>query len=134
MPDTFDPRKEVPLPELCIRLKELGYPQDGEGWSGWYWKGDNLILLWGDKFDFTGLVKAPTVRELGEWLPDVIIVGTSPNIVGYYLYFAKNRWRYWYVNKYGEWLNTKFIEADTEANARAKMLIWLVENGYVKFE
>ena len=30
----FDLTKEVPSLELCKRLKEVGYPQDG---GGWYW-------------------------------------------------------------------------------------------------
>jgi|GEM_PF-4671310 len=30
----FDPTKEVPSLELCEKLKEAGFPQDG---TGWYW-------------------------------------------------------------------------------------------------
>ncbi|RLJ03092.1 MAG: hypothetical protein DRP08_03955 [Candidatus Aenigmatarchaeota archaeon] len=40
----FDPQKEVPSLELCKRLKELGYPQDG---GGWYWVKRKYDLLWG---------------------------------------------------------------------------------------
>ena len=30
----FDIKSEVPSMELCKRLKELGFPQNG---GGWYW-------------------------------------------------------------------------------------------------
>jgi len=44
----FKPEKEVPNLELCKRLEELGYPQEG---GGWYWvvyhneDGDRVQLL-----------------------------------------------------------------------------------------
>ena len=152
----FDPKKEVPNLELCKQLKELGFPQEG---MGWYWGSfeepndkyylcfryaENRLVLYGglagtnencvwDAFnDPPVMIKAPTCRELGEWLPDIIIV-KSDEPISYFIKYQKNKWRYRYVDKHGRMLNTEFIEADTEPNARAKMLIWLAKNNYIKF-
>ena len=72
----FDPVKEVPNLELCKKLKELGFPQDN---GIWYWKlrsfgiWDLVFYFCSDKQKIEKnlgvLVKAPTVCELGEWLP-----------------------------------------------------------------
>ena len=137
----WNPEKEVPSLELCKKLKELGYPQDG---GGWYWvvyhntDGDRTQLLLEkerDKTfwrmmkncspDYREVIKAPTCRELGEWFPS-----------GYYLDYSKLND---FQNKEG--IQMSFIcdkkgytwHDVSEANVRAKMLIWLVENGYVKF-
>lgn len=75
----FDPTKEVPSLELCEKLKEAGFPQDGVGWHWvkkptgpahvgytYEWK---LILIEDihRAIDYYK-VKAPTVHELLEWL------------------------------------------------------------------
>ena len=129
----FDPTKEVPNLELCKKLKELGYPQKS---GGWYWIryiNDTLLVFSynGDIFFLdTGniwvrpeiIAKAPTVAELGEWLP---AYGMAANR-------TSSGWVV-YDNTFEERFNDFQVEANTEANARAKMLIWLVENGHVKF-
>jgi len=120
--------REVPSLELCKRLKELGYPQS----EGWYWEvyrsGKKLLVYYSE---FRGIskyhpgthpekiIKAPTVRELGEWLPS-----------DYRLDFLKftNEFQISFIAKNGH-----ICRDTTEANVRAKMLIWLLENGYVKF-
>ncbi len=144
----FDPKKEVPSLELCKQLKKLGFPQAG---GGWYWTKDEELTYFhpGIVTERDGgiyiecspsvcvcynylIFKAPTCRELGEWLPDIIIV-KSDEPISYFIKYQKNKWRYRYIDKYGRMLNTEFIEADTEPNARAKMLIWLAKNNYIKF-
>ena len=79
----FDPKAEVPSLELCQRLKELGFPQTI---GGWYWTRIEAIDGSGDiwALDFAyapffpnsvkEIIKAPTCRELGEWLPSKIEV------------------------------------------------------------
>ena len=135
----FDSTKEVPSLELCKKLKELGYPQHHYGFIlAKFKKEEDFCLLYNEgdydkdmlKFYFDEWHKAPTVRELGEWLPDEI----TKNDRYYYL----NIWKtgsMWGV-KYQEDNNNicRIYYADTEANARAKMLIWLVENGHVSFK
>lgn len=140
----FDPTKEVPSLELCKKLRGLGYPQDG---GGWYWirrvghcywelalmdsdkKGENL-RTWhkSGKYEWMPIgyteerIKAPTCRELGEWFPqkwNIVSIQYSNGYWGISSHEVK-RWRIW--------------EADTEPNARAKMLIWLREKGYVDFD
>lgn len=150
----FDPKKEVPNLELCKQLKELGFPQEG---MGWYWGSfeepndkyylcfryaENRLVLYGglagtnencvwDVFnDLPVMIKAPTLRELGEWLPVEI----------YNLYHIKfsQLWDlpgfvYWYEDNDEHALGNFYARASTEANARAEMLIWLAKNNYIKF-
>ena len=133
----FDPKAEVPSLELCQRLKELGFPQTI---GGWYWTRIEAIDGSGDiwALDFAyapffpnsvkEIIKAPTCRELGEWLPRVI-----EDCFLEFLPKGAKILDWWVV--YRNQSKTKIlISADTEPSARAKMLIWLAENGYVKFE
>jgi len=136
----FDVEKEVPSLELCKRLKELGFPQDDGG--GWYWVEpikyfyNKRIVFWNEKFeryykenkDYIIRIKAPTCRELGEWLP------TANEKQCFYTYKNSDGWTIWEDENGLYDKEGNYITADTEPNARAKMLIWLRENGYVKFE
>jgi len=147
----FDPTKEVRSLELCERLKELGYPQNG---GGWYWvifdKGTDLDLLYPkgslrrrlkdwlkdffvliEEIGGKEIIKAPTIRELSEWLPISIKEGKS------FLNINKpspNTWIVGYTESRSWRVNAVAYDGDTEANVRAKMIIWLAENGYVKFK
>ena len=131
----FDPTKEVPSLELCERLEKLGYPQDGESY---YWRkeaGEKILGLLIDKSDLgwilleyvdgfwvlspylcwkelKKLIKAPTVRELGEWIK----IAWENIPVG-----IKTRCHY------------PYSPSEIDPNLLAEDLIWLVENGYVKF-
>ena len=156
----FNPTKEVPDVGLCKELKRLGFSQkDG----CWYWieceiggliktelvfykniwltpncYGSDLYFPVGRGGSAVGIkeyAKAPTIRELGEWLPRAV---SLPDMIDYYLTIVKvdEKWvvRYERVDSFGQL--ECFIdsgEGDTEANARAKMLIWLAKNGHVKF-
>jgi len=145
--------KQVPTLELCKKLKELGYPQEVEElkWGGNFAYADRHLVgitslgmgveVFNGTFgcgatsgepDIYGLdeyeevIVAPTVAELGEWLPQ-----------GFFT--AKGlKWRSWFddTDNSFEWKESdEFdpIDEETEANARAKMLIWLVENEYLEF-
>ena len=137
----FDPKKEVPSLELCKRLKELGYPQDG---GSWYWDlwpvkprlvflatWENFIPLMRKPKD-KWLMKAPTLREIIEWLPleieyegetlwlDLDRPDESQFIVSYC--------------RYCDGTCPIAIGDDDIVNAPTKMLIWLAKNGYVKFK
>jgi len=138
----FDPTKEVPNLELCRRLKELGFPQE-EG--GWYWingklvfltKGKKGYLVWDPENvnyylvdEIENFLKAPTCRELGEWLPTEI--ECDGKIFLYRQTLKRKEFPYWIWYGY-RYEHLHSVEADTEPNARAKMLIWLAENGYVR--
>jgi hypothetical protein len=73
-------------------------------------------------------IPAPTVAELGSLLPKIITVdeieyfhsGSRMNHAGFFSMAYEND------NQYlGTWME------ETEAQARAEALIWLIENGYV---
>lgn len=126
--------------ELSKRLKELGVRQE----SAFIWyhpkridgsinRGDYLL----DKSSYPKLdeqdrLSAFSVAELGEMLPKAIINSRSEwflrvncDLTGFnYVYFRDYNTE--------DLLCEKDIEADTEANARAKMLIHLIEEGIVK--
>ena len=131
----FDPTKEVPSLEMCQKLKKLGYPQAG---GGWYWvKGlGDYFIAWRlndetlvDYYFFSPfdegnifvsrdreIIKAPTVRELGELILGHIVVRGFKDGVEVILKHVSGN---------------KHFFADTEANARAKLVIWLAEEkGY----
>ncbi len=112
--------------ELAKRLKELGVKQE----SFCYWitntNGHNPWLKWRKNVDCpcefftTANVKvrysAFTVAELGEMLPPSVRVNKE---------FDDKNEKIFYVGlHHGDWR----ISADTEADARAKMLIYLLEN------
>jgi len=157
----FNLDAEAPSLELCKKLKKLGYPQQG---GGWFWikeespflDTDIYFLVFsadgesylkrsekdGEYFETNLLedrIKAPTCRELEEWL-------LKAN--GFFKSWRKYDYRFEFcvldswqtiqgIGGTFEKLmpSTKHtVEANTIPNARAEMLIWLAENGYVKFE
>ena len=79
----FNLELEVPSLNLCRQLKELGYPQKG---GGWYWVEEKkevykLVFFNPDKLGYIAVynekaevIKAPTVRELGEILNEFVII------------------------------------------------------------
>ncbi len=107
--------------DLAKRIKELGVKQD----SLWAWERfntgeDDLSLQMGSKNQSENeYYSAFTVAELGELLEHY----TS------YIHFMPN-WKYhsWKV----QLENKEIARTYTEADARAKMLIYLLEEGYVK--
>ena len=128
--------------ELSRRLKELGVKQDGatfywvanlynpdEPWTPSSWSlltADEAIRnhaqKWGEKKTSDYIFTAFTVSELGEMLP-LSCWESRP-----YLCKGEKRWCC------GENLTieNRGCHANTEADARAKMLIHLIEQGIVK--
>jgi hypothetical protein len=109
--------------ELSKRLKELGVKQDSL--FGWFWSPQ--IDKWSVEpiiGPFTGISSAFTVAELGIFLPDFIDFTKIKNAIHV-------------ATLYGDDIqeeNNVSVIDDTEANVRAKMLIQLIENDYVKGE
>jgi hypothetical protein len=108
--------------ELSQRLKELGAPQE----SLFYWfksfLNDEVVCVYWDETRFLDediknrmICSAFSVAELGEIFPDSQI--------------RRLPWKF--DNK---WYSDTFINypCDTEADARAKMLIHLIENNLLK--
>lgn len=128
--------QQVTSLELAKKLKELGYPQEGLFWwdnreIGHEPKGLEWVINFvkskklGDEY---GAVVAPTVAELGEILP-----------VGHHTVKLSKGWA-GIIGGGGartlDYLTSEdsIVGEKVEANARAKMLIWLVENGHINFE
>lgn len=127
--------------ELAKKLQELGVKNN----SIFHWTNEDILLMpnW-KKWKITnakGLypkaeyISAYTIGELGEMLPSFIYIGEKKNKKTYKLYLAKNKNNEWFV-EYHEW-NLKRAEnyellvqrnADTEADAKAEMLCFLLEN------
>jgi hypothetical protein len=130
--------------KLAKKLKEVGYPQEGLWW--WIWfepmstdvkyfpechtsEEDDWELKPAPKEKWRGEpVVAPTVAELGEVLPLAI---KNEDVV-YYLEGHKIAcgWRIDYAWKDKNRLH--YVAVDTEANARAKMWLYLKENKLLK--
>jgi len=124
--------QQVSSLQLSKKLKELGVEQDS---LFWWIEGTNGDFSLEAESNFMGQPKNPvsafTVAELGEMLPSVVIKdGTEYNIA-----FVKHRTgKPFYVTLIKapvskDSLND--IEADTEADARAKMLIYLIKNNLI---
>ena len=121
--------------KLSKKLKELGYPQEGLWCYVFKPNGEEPFLaMHGGHKDWQKadvkkglepykLIVAPTVVELGEWLKDSKVLGQKVSFG-----WIPSLWICQIPN-----LSPPFAE-ETEANARAKMLIWLVENDYLKFD
>ena len=109
--------------ELSKKLKELGFKQE----SLFYWGKTlgkfEIIYFPGNltKSDAEiGRVSAFTVAELGEMLPEFVM---SMRRTDDYLCTDFMNYRPYDYGKH---------EAETEADARAKMLIYLIENDLIK--
>ena len=132
--------KQVISLELARKLKKLGVKQE----SLWHWSriatGDGkkgqitkakLLPDWEIQPELTekdGVYRysAFTVAELGEMLPEQAY---SEKIKGFW--FCRDKWRKY---KYGgsKSRSQSIKDGKTEANTRAKMLIYLLENGLLK--
>jgi hypothetical protein len=105
--------------ELAKKIKELGVAQK----SVWSWMRlsheslNHLKLSEYTDFDNAYTVSAWTVAELGELLPNYIEYSKGINF-----FHAKDR------------KHQDCTCAKTEADSRAKMLIYLIENNLVKVE
>ena len=116
-------KKEVPSLELCKRLKELGFPQEGEGWC---WYTNKEILRWKVVYNkgfypieelYGEYIKAPTCREMAFWIAKGVknLAKEDNDKIGYLI---AGKELYWEVSP----------------DDFAKDLIWLAKNGYVKFK
>lgn len=120
--------------ELAKKMRELGFEQD----SYWFWQGylhseNRVELAPKDKlYKYYDICSAYTVAELGEMLPAGFIsrkrIGATKDTL-WSCYDDKP------VNYHKIELAKQIdytVLADTEAHARAKMLIYLKENGHLK--
>lgn len=122
--------KQVVSLELAKKLKELGVKQESLFWWLYDEDGDYVDYLYGETLPARGLKEpflrcsAYTVAELGELLPPGFISGQVEESEGYVCFDENNCnvLKDGFVGKY----------EDTEADARAKMLIYLLSNDLFK--
>lgn len=131
--------KQVCSLELSKKLKELGVKQES---YFWWIPSTNPVhpetyldtLKEYESFEEIQAVSAFTVAELGDMLPqtikkdeDIYYISPSANGSGLkYMDYTK------YENGVGIFLRAyPLVGADTEADARAKMLIYLLENNLI---
>lgn len=144
---------QVPSLALCKRLKELGYPQESlfkfcggydmyfDNEDGEFEECKNTDILGEDEYCHTAgltceyFISAPTVAELGEALKHKDMYGHSFLYIHYAFPFGDggNVWSMWLEDEDGQketlkGLNGWSISDKSEANVRAKMLIYLLEN------
>lgn len=139
-------QQQVVSLDIAKELKELGVRQESLFWWAPDFIGRNEVKEWGIRYNdimnpettpmaHPDYVSAFTVAELGEMLPESVL-SIRP--------LQNNRWNYkpkdkWLVAKAGDsdycCLDESFIDtqlygvsADTEADARGKMLIYLIKN------
>lgn len=118
--------------DLAKRLKELGVKQEGY----FVWEGaDEFGYVVKRRADSGSNVSAFTVAELGEMLPKHLLLADDGGANRYISIthgkapFNDNRTWYVYYDQINEPCDYKIgQEAITEADARAKMLIYLLEN------
>ena len=105
--------------ELAKKLKELGVKQESLFWYDWVRPdvGEEGVFALTQTTYTPDAVSAFTVAELGELLPKAHL--TTQFHDGWYAYDGD-----------GEYV----ADAKTEADARAKMLIHLIENGLMEGE
>ena len=123
---------------LAKKLKELGVKQESLFWWWELYQGPDqgfdpkYFLGFGKTVGVEVYISAFTVAELGEMLPDYI--------AGEHLYSyqqarswadpkkPRHRLCYWFMGD----IELYSVDCNNEADARAKMLIYLIENGLIK--
>jgi hypothetical protein len=120
---------------LAQRLEELGVRQESVFW----WVERKLTYTGGlaSQAQLKGGISAFTGAELGEMLPDDINVPSKngkPRSHNHWLRFGRYRvsvHRFWCAYPGGNARTNLEERANTEADARAKMLIYLLENNLI---
>lgn len=126
--------QQVTSRELSQKLKDLGVKQE----SLFYWhftEYEDALVLFGDehtsiveegkRHEFVGYVSAFTVAELGEMLP--LMLDVDGFIVSWESTKKLNSWSVYLENGNYKKMSPEF-KADTEAEARGLMLVYLLEN------
>jgi hypothetical protein len=109
--------------ETSNRMHELGFTEPSIFYRDWTGAKEDEILQWEKPSYCPDNVNCYTVAELGEMLPEGFITqkaGRQWDCYGARIYWDE-------VNSGDEKARAMEFFADTEANARAKMLIYLKE-------
>lgn len=117
--------------EMAKRLKELGVKQDG-CYSWFETQGGMVVRDTNDRIGGICLGSAFTVAELGEMLPDHIKIEEVTGTATFCFKSEKQDAGEWCASY--DFVDTSccYFMATTEADARAKCLIYLIKNKLVK--
>jgi len=129
-------KNQVVSLELAKKLKELGVEQEIVDGS-FYFAGEKILRLFcwsgeGEDKPYGDYVKAHNVAELGEMLQTFHndLDGSIRNWELGTVKFGDAHWVAW-IN-HPKTRKIEQIEVDTEADARAKILIYLIENNLIQ--
>jgi hypothetical protein len=128
----MDIKDQVCSLELAKRLKELGVKQESLFYYGRCLNKEyrltcefdyeyRLTCQCGFIFPHSETISAFTVAELGEMLPDKFTT-----------YRDLSKFKGAWTDKASDLIGKLYVISDTEADARAKILIYLIENGLIK--
>lgn len=123
--------KQVTSVELSNKLKKLGVTTPSLFFRDWTGAKEDEIEQNIELAYNLDNVNCYTVAELGDMLPNQIITAEKVR----HLQFAKMQnglHRVAYYSLYAYAPKTGYFTADTEADARAKMLVYLLENNLLK--
>ena len=128
-------QKHVPSLELCQELdrlckeKNITIPETEFYWENQAIAGSNpFVLVAGKPSRGVEMYPAPLVSELGEWLPN-----ERKDKLAFFSGLAINGW-FCEVKNYRVMPYERFhviLQEDTEANARQKMLNYLIAEGII---
>ncbi len=146
---TLPLKEQVCSLELAKKLKDLGVKQESLWWWIKYKRMPNNSIIWvinngnikdSNEYSFIEKIKFSTftVAELGEMLPVFVLGDKEEDIPHMWCvqYFkeggnTKETWQWSCQLTQGECYIHQ-VRADTEADVRAMMLIYLLEKGLVK--
>jgi len=136
----------VPKVTLCKKLNDLGFSYSNDNYFYWINIGENKWNLIYDTVDLIDIenkakeiVRAPTLTEILELIPNEINnhtdgeeIFTIQKILDNEIYWVAQYIYYSYLSP--DFRPTISFKNKSLPNAAASLLIWLVENNYVKFE
>lgn len=124
--------------EIAKKLKSLNVKQESYFWwvetngTTGLWSEDKRSLVDSVNEDIVmahrKYISAFTVAELGELLPDALIDDEDGENYWIRIFKIASEWYVGYSHSISSPSNVYVEIADTEADARAKMLIYLIEN------
>jgi len=131
---TFDLKDYVPDIELCKKLKDLGFPQDG---GGFYWDigltGRLYLCLYRKNikdsfFAWDGVYRADVIFIDDDFYQNFVKAPTSGELLIYHPPDFKEEYVDGEFRIWNDKTNPSFIATDEkEVNAHAKLVIYLLE-------
>lgn len=126
-----NPEDQVTSLELSKKLKEAGYPQEGLFWWVKYKSSNEYVLLY-----YLSVFGSGVPKEIRNDQEDLIVAATSADL-GVVMPYGISSWKNPENNEWDchTWRGDGvYIHGKTEANARAKTLLYLVKTGSLIYQ